>query len=290
MKLFAFGLGYCARHYIARSGKSFESIAGTVRGPAKAEELAGEPIETLLFSAEHEDPAIAARIAAADVILVSIPPGVSADPVLARFGHRIASLRRKQTIIYLSTIGVYGDRHGEWVDESMTPAPSSERSLTRLQAEKSWAAIAKEHDKKVFILRLAGIYGPGRNALVNLKAGTAKRVVKRGQVFNRIHVEDIARVIDAAIAHKGEGGVFNVSDDAPSPPQDVITFAAMLMGIEPPPEQDLESADLSPLARSFYAENKRASNRKLKDAFGIRLTYTTYRVGLEALWEAGEGR
>ncbi len=290
MKLFAFGLGYCARHYIARSGQSFESIAGTVRDPAKAKELAGQPIETLLFSAEHEDPAIAARIAAADIILVSIPPGVSADPVLARFGHRIASLRRKQTIIYLSTIGVYGDRHGEWVDESMTPAPSSERSLTRLQAEKSWAAISKEPDKKVFILRLAGIYGPGRNALVNLKSGTAKRVVKRGQVFNRIHVEDVARVIDAAIAHKGEGGVFNVSDDAPSPPQDVITFAAMLMGIEPPPEQDLESADLSPLARSFYAENKRASNRRLNDACGVRLTYTTYRVGLEALWEAGEGR
>ncbi|HUB65393.1 MAG TPA: NAD-dependent epimerase/dehydratase family protein [Methylocella sp.] len=290
MKLFAFGLGYCARHYIARSGKSFETIAGTVRGPAKAGGLASEKIETLIFSPEHEDPAIADRVASADVILVSVPPGVSADPVLARFGHRIASLRRKQTIIYLSTVGVYGDRHGEWVDESMTPAPASERSLTRLQAEKAWAAIGKEPDKKVFILRLAGIYGPVRNALVNLKAGTAKRVVKRGQVFNRVHVEDIARAIDAAVAHQGPGDVFNVSDDAPAPPQDVITYAAMLMGIEPPPEQDVETADLSPLARSFYAENKRASNRKLKDAFNMRLTYTTYRVGLEALWEAGEGR
>jgi hypothetical protein len=290
MKLFAFGLGYCARHFIARSGASFESIAGTVRDPAKAGELASEKIETFVLSPEHEDPAIAAKVAAADVILVSVPPGVSADPVLARFGYRIASQRRKQTIIYLSTIGVYGDRHGEWVDESMAPEPASERSTTRLQAEKAWAAIGKAPGKKVFILRLAGIYGPHRNALVNLKAGTAKRVVKRGQVFNRIHVEDIARVIDVAIAHKGEGGVFNVSDDAPSPPQDVITFAAMLMGIEPPPEESVETADLSPLAKSFYAENKRASNRKLKDVFGIRLTYTTYRVGLEALWEAGEGR
>jgi nucleoside-diphosphate-sugar epimerase len=114
--------------------------------------------------------------------------------------------------------------------------------------------------------------------------------VKRGQVFNRIHVEDVSRAIDAAIAHKGLGGVFNVSDDAPAPPQDVITFAAMLMGVEPPPEQDLDSADLTPLARSFYAENKRVSNRKLKDELGVRLAFPTYRVGLEALWEAGEGR
>ncbi len=290
MNFFAFGLGYCARYYLAHSGSSYEAAAGTVRGPAKAEELKNEKIETLLFSAEHEDPAIAERLATADVILVSVPPGSSADPVLARFGRRIASSRRKQTIVYLSTIGVYGDRHGEWVDESMTPVPSTERSLLRLQAEKSWAAIGTDPKKKVYILRLAGIYGPGRNALLNLKAGTAKRVVKRGQVFNRIHIEDIRRAIDAAIAHKGPGDVFNVSDDAPAPPQDVITFAAMLMGVEPPPEQDVESADLSPMTRSFYAENKRASNRKLKDEFGIRLAYPTYRVGLEALWEAGEGR
>lgn len=289
MNFFAFGLGYCARYYLAHSGSSFEAAAGTVRGLAKAEELKAEKIETLLFNAEHEDPAIAERIAAADVILVSVPPGSSADPVLARFGRRITASRRKQTIVYLSTIGVYGDRHGEWVDESMTPMPTTERSLARLQAEKSWAAIGRD-SKKVYILRLAGIYGPGRNALLNLKAGTAKRVVKRGQVFNRIHVEDIRRAIDAAIAHKGPGDVFNVSDDAPAPPQDVITFAAMLMGVEPPPEQDLESADLSPMAQSFYAENKRVSNRKLKDEFGIRLAYPTYRVGLEALWEAGEGR
>jgi hypothetical protein len=290
MKFFAFGLGYCARYYLEHSASAFDACAGTVRGPAKAGELASERIETFLFGPEHEDAAIAEKVASADVILVSVPPGISADPVLARFGYRIASLRRPQTIVYLSTIGVYGDRRGEWVDESMIPAPSSDRSLARLQAEKSWAAIGKEHDKKVFILRLAGIYGPGRNALVNLKAGTAKRVVKRGQVFNRIHVEDISRAIDAAVACKGPGDIFNVSDDAPAPPQDVITFAAMLMGIEPPPAQELETADLSPMARSFYAENKRVSNRKLKDAFGMRLTYTTYRVGLEALWEAGEGR
>jgi nucleoside-diphosphate-sugar epimerase len=290
MNLFVFGLGYCARHFIARSGSTFEAIAGTVRTPAKAEELASENIETFVFGTEDENAAFAERVASADVILVSVPPGVSADPVLARFGHRIANLRRQQTIIYLSTIGVYGDARGEWVDETMTPAPVSERSLARLQVEKSWAAIGTESDKKVYILRLAGIYGPGRNVLLNLKAGIAKRVVKRGQVFNRIHVEDIAQAIGAALTYKGPGGVFNVSDDAPAPPQDVITYAAMLMGVEPPPVQDIEAASLSPLARSFYAVNKRVSNRKLKDELGVKLAFPTYRVGLEALWEAGEGR
>jgi dTDP-4-dehydrorhamnose reductase len=290
MKLFAFGLGYCARHFIARSVSSFEAIAGTVRSPAKAEELKGENFETFVFGPEYEDPAIAEKVASADVLLISVPPGISVDPVLARFGHRITSLRREQTIIYLSTIGVYGDRRGEWVDESVAPAPSSPRSLARLQVEKSWAAIGKEIDKKVHILRLAGIYGPGRNALVNLKAGTAKRIVKRGQVFNRVHVEDISRAIEAAIAYKGPSGIWNVTDDAPAPPQDIITFAAMLMGIDPPPEQDVETADISPMARSFYAENKRASNWKLKDELGVKLAFPTYRVGLESLWEAGEGR
>jgi nucleoside-diphosphate-sugar epimerase len=290
MKLFAFGLGYCARFFIARSGNSFDAIAGTMREANKAVELASSNVEIFTFGAGHEDSGLEERVEAADIILVSVPPGTSADPVLERFGHRIATLPRQQTIVYLSTVGVYGDRRGDWVDETMKPTPSSERSLTRLQAEKSWAAIGTENRKKVYILRLAGIYGPGRNALYSLKAGTARRVVKRGHVSNRIHVEDISRAIDAAIAHKGQGGIFNVSDDAPAPPQDVIMYAAMLMGVEPPPEQELEAADLTPLARSFYAENKRVSNRKIKDEFGMRLAFPTYRVGLEALWEAGEGR
>jgi dTDP-4-dehydrorhamnose reductase len=290
MKLFAFGLGYCARFFIARSPNLFDAIAGTVRAAAKAGETANGNIETFVFGGGTEDSGLGERVAASDVILVSVPPGSSADPVLAKFGHRLATAPRPQTIIYLSSVGVYGDRRGEWVDETMTPMPASERSLVRLQAERSWAAIGKETDKKVYILRLAGIYGPGRNALCSLKEGTARRVVKRGHVSNRIHVEDISRAIEAAIAHKGQGGIFNVSDDAPAPPQDIIVYAAMLMGIDPPPEQDLVAADLTPLARSFYAENKRVSNRKLKDEFGIRLAYPTYRVGLEALWEAGEGR
>lgn len=290
MKLFALGLGYCALQYIASHGARFDVQAGTVRSLEKAKELADSGVETFIFGPEREDPAVAQRVAEADVLLVSIPPSVSVDPVLARFGHKIAGLRRTQTIIYLSTIGVYGDRGGEWVDETEVPTPTSERSKARLQTEKSWAAIGKEKDKNVHILRLAGIYGPGRNPLVNLRAGSARRIVKEGQFFNRIHVEDVGRAIDAVLDNGGRGGVWNVSDDAPAPPQDVVAFAAMLMGIGPPPEQDLESVDLTPLARSFYAENKRASNRKLKEALGGELTYPTYRVGLQALWEAGEGR
>ncbi len=291
MKLFAFGLGYCARDFIARFGESFDSIAGTVRSAEKAKQLASEGLETFIFGPDREDPAMAAKMLAADVLLISIPPGVSSDPVLARFGHRIASQSAPQTIVYLSSIGVYGDRQGEWVDEAGAPAPTSPRSVTRLQAEKAWAAIGRGPGKTVHILRLAGIYGPGRNALVKLKEGKAHRLVKPDQVFCRVHVEDISRAIAAAIAHEGPGGVWNVADDAPSPPQDVVSYAASLMGIEPPPEQDVETAEgLSPMTRSFYAENKRASNRRLKEELHVDLAFPSYRVGLEALWEAGEGR
>ncbi|MEJ0095744.1 MAG: SDR family oxidoreductase [Methylocella sp.] len=291
MKLFAFGLGYCAQDFIARFGDLFESIAGTVRSADKAQELASETVETLVFGPDRQDEDIAARLLSADVLLVSVPPAVSVDPVLARFGHRIATLRREQIIIYLSTIGVYGDRQGEWVDEAQAAAPTSERSRTRLQAEKAWTAIGKSKDKTVHILRLAGIYGPGRNALLNLKEGKAHRLVKPDQVFNRIHVEDISRAIAAAIAFDGPGSVWNVADDAPAPPQDVVAYAAMLMGVEPPPEEDIETAEgIPPMTRSFYAENKRVSNRKLKEELKVELAYPTYRVGLEALWEAGEGR
>ncbi|WP_395666906.1 SDR family oxidoreductase [Methylocella sp.] len=291
MKLFAFGLGYCAQDFIARFGDLFDGIAGTVRTPEGAAAFAGGPVEALVFGPDREDPAILPKLLAADVLLISIPPGVSVDPVLARFGQKIASMRTPQIIVYLSTIGVYGDRGGDWVDEAGEPAPSSQRSATRLNAEKSWAAIGRSRDKTVHILRLAGIYGPGRNALVNLKEGRAHRLVKPDQVFNRVHVEDISRAIAAAIAHEGPGGVWNVADDEPSPPQDVVAYAAGLMGIEPPPETPIEDADnLSAMTRSFYAENKRASNRRLKEELRVDLAFPNYQAGLDALWAAGEGR
>ncbi|MGP0058728.1 MAG: SDR family oxidoreductase [Beijerinckiaceae bacterium] len=290
MKLFAFGLGYTAVDFIARHGLVFEQVAGTSRSAEKAAELRSERLATFVFGKDEEDPAIAAALRDSDVLLVSVPPGASADPVLAKFGRLIAAAKQPMKIFYLSTIGVYGDRGGEWVDEERLPQPKGERSKLRLQAEKAWLSLAKDATKTVHILRLSGIYGPGRNALAALKAGSARRIVKQGQVFNRIHVADISAVLDILRNYQGGSEIWNLSDDEPAPPQDVVTYAASLLGIEPPPEQSLEEAALSPLARGFYDENKRASNDKIKQKLGIRLAFPTYREGLNALWEAGEGR
>jgi len=290
MKLFAFGLGYSALHFVNRYGDLFNEVAGTVRSADKAEALAQTGAKLLTFNTDFQDPAIGDHLKTSDAVLVSIPPGTSADPVLSHYGRFLSGLRRPLRIIYLSTIGVYGDRQGEWVNEDRVPMPASPRSTARLQAEKAWSAIGKDADKTVHILRLAGIYGPERNALANLKAGKAKRIVKKDQVFNRIHVEDVAVTIANALMFDGKNQIWNVSDDEPAPPQDVVTYAAELMGIAPPPEQDVDEADLTPMARSFYAENKRASNNKLKQDLGMSLAFPTYRDGLKALWEAGEGR
>ncbi len=290
MNLFAFGLGYTAQDFLARRGAMFESIAGTVRSYYAAECLENPRIQALVFDSERADPAIPEALAQADVVLVSIPPGVSVDPVLTKFGRQLAAPDRPRTVLYLSTIGVYGDRGGEWVDETRIPMPKHQRSIARLRAEKAWLALAKDGCKTIHILRLAGIYGPQRNALIALREGTARRIVKEGQVFNRIHVADISATLAALIAYEGGGEIWNVADDEPAPPQDIIAYAAKLMGVAPPPELDLEMAELSVLARSFYDENKRASNRKLKERLGVKLNFPTYREGLAALWEAGEGR
>ena len=249
-----------------------------------------EDAEILHFAPDGAAAEIEERLAQADVILVSIAPGTSIDPVLARYGRRIAGIRRAQKILYLSTIGVYGDRGGEWVDETALPHSDHERSKVRISAERAWLGLARDPAKTVHILRLSGIYGPGRrNALLNLRAGKARRLVKPGQVFNRIHAEDIARACAALVAYEGASDVWNVTDDEPAPPQDVIAFAAEMMGVAPPPEQDFATAELTPMARSFYGENKRCANRKIKEEAGLELAYPTYREGIAALWADGEG-
>ena len=289
MNLFVFGLGYSAQHFVHRHGHAFEHVAGTVRDTSAPRPLAGDA-ELLHFGPDGASPAIDERLGTSDVILVSVAPGTSSDPVLARFGRRLAGIKRAQTILYLSTIGVYGDRGGEWVDESATPVPLSERSKVRVQAEKSWAALGRDRAKTVHLLRLSGIYGPGRNPLVNLAQGRAHRYVKPGQVFNRIHVFDIASACAALVAHDGPGEAWNITDDEPAPPQDVVVYAAAMMGVEPPPAVDFATADLSPMARSFYGENKRCANAKIKADLGLELSYPTYREGIAALWAEGEGR
>ena len=284
MRLFVFGLGYSVLHFIDRHAQRFTTISGTVRTAEKRDGLRGSRCTPLLFSGDHADPAITEHLAAADALLISVPPGASGDPVLAAFGPQIAAGSLKR-IVYLSTIGVYADHGGDWIDEAAAMSGDGRRRQ-RIDAEAAWLA---QPGARTTSLRLAGIYGPGRNALLNLKAGTARRIVKPGQVFNRIHVEDIARAIDAAFA-KDKAGIWNVCDDEPGPPQDVIAYAAELMGIVPPPELAFDDAEMSPMARSFYATNNRVSNIRLKQELGIELAYPTYRDGLTALWRDGEGR
>jgi len=280
MRLFILGLGYSARHFARKHGGSFSHIAGTVRDPAQRDDLAG--IEVHGFAGASPASETAERVRDADVLLVSIPPGTTGDPAIAAFGDVLAAGRRK--VVYLSTIGVYGDHGGGWVDESTPPQSTLDRARMRIAAEQAWMDIGD-----AAILRLAGIYGPGRNALATLRAGTARRIVKPGQVFNRIHVDDIAGAIMAAI-QPGRGGIWNVCDDQPAPPQDVIAYAAELMGVAPPPEEDFATAEMSAMARSFYSSSARVSNAKLKRELGVTLVYPTYRHGLDALWRATEAR
>jgi nucleoside-diphosphate-sugar epimerase len=283
MRLFILGLGYSARHFVASFGGAFTRITCTMRDPAKRETVAG--VEAHPFSGSGPDRETVEQVRDADVLLVSIPPGSHGDPAIAAFADALAA-KPGQKIIYLSTIGVYGDHGGAWVDESTPPQAALDRTRIRLAAEQAWMEITRGD---VAILRLAGIYGPGRNALATLRAGSARRIVKPGQVFNRIHVDDIANAIMAAVRHHG-GGLWNVCDDEPAPPQDVIAHAAKLMGVAPPGEEAFETAEMSAMARSFYARSARVSNARLKHELGVALAYPTYRQGLDALWRAGDGR
>jgi len=276
MRLFILGLGYSARHFVRRFGGSFSHVAGTVRDPAGRDDLAG--IELHGFSGRRPAEATVNLIRDADVLLNSIPPGSTGDPTLGALGDVLAARHRK--VVYLSTIGVYGDHAGGWVDENTPPQSALDRARMRVAAEHAWTETAHGD---VAILRLAGIYGPGRNALVTLRNGTARRIIKPGQIFNRIHVDDIASAIMAAIERQGRG-TWNVCDDEPAPPQDVITYAAELMGVAAPPEEAFATAEMSAMARSFYSSSARVANAKLKRELGVTLTYPTYRHGLDALW------
>lgn len=288
--LLCFGLGYSAEHYVASYGDGFARIIGTVRGAERAAllsaRLAGR-LKTLVFDGKSAVPELQHAIGEADAALVSIPQDESGDPVLRACGNAFAHARRLRSIVYLSTVGVYGDRGGDWVSEDSPAKPDSARSRGRLAAEQTWQALGVRRGIPVAILRLAGIYGPGRNALTQIARGDARRIVKLGQIFNRIHVDDIAQAIDAAVAQKAFG-IFNVADDEPSPPGDPLVFAAQLMGVPPPPEMSYDEAapSMSPLAKSFWQECRRVKNDKLKRELGVSLRYPTYREGLRTLFEA----
>jgi nucleoside-diphosphate-sugar epimerase len=288
MKLFVFGLGYSSLRLLDLYADRFERISGTVRRPEKRERLGQSGVHRRLavhlFDGAVHDPEIAALAGEADVLLISVPPGQAGDPVLAAFGETLRTGSAR--VVYLSTVGIYGDHRGAWVDEETEPAADSERAKARLAAEAEWRTIT---GNRLAILRLAGIYGPERNALARLRDGSARRIIKPGQVFNRIHVDDIARAIMAVVAREASG-VFNVCDDEPAPPQDVIAHAARLLGVVPPPDEDYATAQMTPMARSFYASSNRVRNARAKRDLGLELAFPTYREGLERLWRDGEGR
>ena len=287
MKLFVFGIGYTAGHYLRHHAGPFDTMAGTVRSIEKIGELRVDRIEALRFDPPEADPEIAFRLEEADALLVSVQPGRDGDPVLARFGEVIAAAPQLKRIAYLSTIGVYGDHGGAWIDETTRPGPESERGRQRLAVEDQWLALGARSGKQVALLRLAGIYGPGRNTIEDLRDGSARRIMKRDQVFNRIHVDDIGRAIACALMKDGVGGTWNIADDEPAPAPDVVAYGAKLLGIEPPPIIPFAEAKLSPMARSFYGANRRVSNRSMKEGLGVALGYPTYRDGLAALARDG---
>jgi nucleoside-diphosphate-sugar epimerase len=287
--LLCFGLGYSAEHFVALFGDGFARIVGTVRGAERAAVLNGHlagRMKAFVFDGASATPELKNAIRQADLALVSIPPQETGDPVLAAFADALAQAPHLRSIIYLSTVGVYGDRGGEWVDEETPANPGSARNRARLEAERAWQQLGACRGTAVAVLRLAGIYGPGRNALIQIAHGNARRIVKAGQIFNRIHVDDIAQAIDAAFARTA-AGVFNVADDEPSPPGDPIAFAAQLMDVPPPPEIPYEEAapSMTPMALSFWHECRRVKNDKLKRELGVTLRYPTYREGLRALFE-----
>ena len=281
--LFCFGLGYSAGFLARRLALQGWTISGTARTSEGALRLQGQGYGGFVFDGRNADPEIASVLNDATHVLLSIPPTASGDPALSAFEDALAQSSKLSWIGYLSTVGVYGDAGGGWVDEETPANPASERGQRRLSAETQWLAFANRTGKCAMIFRLPGIYGPGRSAIDDVKAGTARRIIKPGQVFNRIHVEDIALTLQAAIARPHPRRVYNVTDDEPCPPQDVVAYAAGLLSLPLPPALDFATAELSPMARSFYSESKKVGNARIKNELGVSLRYRTYREGLAAL-------
>jgi dTDP-4-dehydrorhamnose reductase len=288
-KLFCFGYGYCAEVLAKRLSATPLQIAGTRRHVL---ETTGGAVSLAAFDGLARAPAVTDLLAGTTHVLLSIPPDADGDPARRWHGADLAAIPSLVWIGYLSTVGVYGDAGGAMVDETSPLNPQSSRGARRVLAEAQWRAFGRESGKRVEVFRLPGIYGPGRSTLDSVRDGTARRIVKPGQVFNRIHVADIANTLERAMALTSAGrapqfDTFNVVDDEPAPPQDVVAYAANLLGVAPPPEIPFSEAQLSPMAQSFYGESKRVDNARLKSALGVTFAYPTYRAGLAALLRDG---
>ena len=280
-KLFCFGLGYSALALAETLLAEGWGVAGTCRAAEKQADFARRSIEALLF--ESDRPLAESAFEGVTHVLQSIRRAAEGDPVLAMHGAMLARRRQILWFGYLSTTGVYGDRGGDWVDEQDDLQPTGERGRRRVAAEVGWSRLLYAEGLPLHVFRLAGIYGPGRSALDSLRAGTAKRVIKPGQVFSRIHVADIVQVLHASMARPNAGAVYNVCDDDPAPPWEVVEYAAELLGIPAPPAVPFEQAELSDMARSFYDDNRRVRNERIKRELGVQLMYPSYREGLRAL-------
>ncbi len=269
MKLLILGLGYTGRVVAAHMRAKGWEVRGTSRSA-----------ESGLIQWPGSD--ISATLAWATHILISAAPDENGDPFLTELEADILAAK-PAWLGYLSTTGVYGDHGGAWVDESTALTPATTRGHHRVKAENQWMALHKAHGLPLHIFRLAGIYGPDRGPFAKVRNGTARRIIKKNQVFSRIHVEDIAQTVSASIAKPNAGQIYNVCDNDPAPPQDVIGHAATLLGLPLPPALDFETADLTPMARSFYAESKKVSNKRIKEELGVALLYPDYKTGLMAL-------
>jgi nucleoside-diphosphate-sugar epimerase len=281
MRLFCFGFGYAAQALARRLSARTTALAGTRTRLEESPPPLGARLAT--FQSDGASQGVKSLLSGTTHVLVSIPPDLEGDVVLRHFRDDLRALPELDWVGYLSTVGVYGDCQGRWVDETSPARPTSERSLRRLQAEHAWHDFGRDSRRRVEVFRLAGIYGPGRSVLDSLRAGTQRRVVKPGQVFNRVHVEDIALVLARAIDMPVGHAIYNVADDEPAPPEDVVAYAAELLGLPVPPEVPFARAGLGDMAAGFWAECKRVRNTRIKSALGVVLAYPTYREGLRAL-------
>lgn len=281
MRLVVLGHGYSAGFLTRLLVPQGWAVTGTTRDdPARVAEAGATPLRW-----PGEEPAIRAEIARADAILISAGPDAEGDPALRDFADALAAAPARW-LGYLSTTGVYGDHQGGWVDETTPLTPATRRGQQRVAAEAAWQMLATTHGLPLHIFRLAGIYGPGRGPFQKLREGTARRIVKPGQVFSRIHAEDIAQTLAASIARPNPGAIYNLCDDDPAPPEAVIAHAAALLGVPVPPAEDYATAEMTPMARSFYAESKRVANDRIKRELGVQLRHPDYRSGLKALLAA----
>ena len=284
-RLFCFGIGYSAEALVRYLPAADWTVSGTVRDPDKARQLISTGIDAQIWDGKTFPATLAAKLNGSSHVLISVPPDEHGDPVLAAAGDAIKNMPSLSWLGYLSTTGVYGDTNGAWVNETAPLNPSSERSRRRVAAEQGWQALHRNDGVAVHIFRLAGIYGPGRSVFDQIKARTAKRIDKPGHAFSRIHVDDIARVLAASIAKPNPGAVYNVCDNEPAPPAEVTGYACELLDKEAPPIEDFATVKdrMSPMALSFWDDNRRVDNTRIRTELGVKLRHPNYRSGLQEI-------